>query len=367
MQTEIGSKNKEIVVGLSGGIDSSIALFLLKKYGWKPIGITLKLPVWEDKCNILRENVCCNKESLNRVKKVCNKLNVPYYIIDASEVFKRSVIKDFSQELKKGNTPNPCVICNRFVKYKVLFDFAKKRGIRYVATGHYARKRFNKESRKYELLVAKDRLKDQSYYLCLLPQKWLKYIVFPLGEYTKDEVYEIASKEGFDFLTSIRQSQDFCFVSEKSLDAFIRKVIRPKNGFILDKSGKVLCTHQGIPFYTIGQRRGIGLSGGPYYVIGFDVEKNYVYVSKNKKDLFKKEIGVCPYSMISGNKLKEPMRVDVCTRYHQKPISATLKPTEDENRIKIVFDSHIFSPTVGQFAVFYKGEICLGGGKISEV
>lgn len=362
---EDGTK-KKIVVGMSGGVDSTVALILLKKEGWIPIGVTLKLPVWEDKRNLLRENVCCTTQTIKMAGEICKKLNVPYHVLDGRSMFKKRVISYFTSELKEAKTPNPCIICNRYLKYKLLFDFGKKVGAKYVATGHYARKRFNKETRKYELLIARDNKKDQTYSLCFLPQKWLKYIVFPLGEYTKEEVYRMAEKEGMKFYQKVKQSQDFCFVAGKTLSSFIQEELAPKHGKIVDKSGKVVGEHCGLPHYTIGQRQRIRLHGGPYYVVGLDIAKNVLYVSKDKRDLLRTEILIEPYSFISGERLTMPIYVNLRARYHQKLVLALLKPSTKTGRLKAVLKQPISSPTPGQFAVFYKGQICLGGGRIVD-
>lgn len=352
----------KIVVGMSGGIDSSISLLLLKKAGWEPIGVSLKLSVWKDKNNKRRENACCTYDSLNIARGICKKLKVPYYIIDARNDFKKEVIDYFIKELKNKKTPNPCVICNRHLKFKKLFEVAKSVGAKFVATGHYARVEFNKKSKKFKLLKGKDKNKDQSYSLSFLPQEWLKNIIFPLGEYQKEEVYEIAKKEGFKFFLKKKESQDFCFIANKSYPKFLEKVIGQKRGLILDAKKNILGKHDGLHFYTIGQRKGIKIFGGPYYVTGFAKKKNILYVSKDKKDLLKKEIKVFPYHLISGEKLKKPVSAGVKTRYQQELKRALILP--DKKGLKIIFKEGISSPTPGQFAVFYEEDICLGGGEI---
>ncbi|MEM4736718.1 MAG: tRNA 2-thiouridine(34) synthase MnmA [Nitrososphaeria archaeon] len=360
------ASEQKVVVGMSGGVDSTISLILLKKAGWQPLGVTLKLPIWEDRCNLLRENVCCTAESIKTAQEFCKKVNVPYHIIDAREVFKKEVVGYFTSELKKGRTPNPCIVCNRYLKYKLLFDFGKKVGARYVATGHYVRKRFNKKTGNYELLVAKDKKKDQTYSLCFLPQKWLKYIIFPLGDYTKEEVYKIAQEIGLDFYLKTKQSQDFCFVSGRSIKSFIKKEIKPKPGKIFDKNGKFLGRHTGLSCYTVGQRKGIRLPGGPWYVIGFDRAQNILYVSRDKNDLLKNRLIIEPYSLISEEKIEKPIEVYLRARYHQRTVPAILKPSKKADQIIAVLKKPLSSPTPGQFAVFYKGQVCLGGGRIVE-
>ncbi|MBU4482075.1 tRNA 2-thiouridine(34) synthase MnmA [Patescibacteria group bacterium] len=357
---------KKIVVGMSGGVDSTMALVLLKKLGWEPIGVSLKYCVWKDKENLLRANVCCSTESFAMAKKVCKKLNVPYYIYDVSREFKSEVIEYFISELKNNKTPNPCVMCNPNLKFKKLFEWAKRHKIDYVATGHYARINNNK------LLIAKDKSKDQTYSLSHLPQKYLSKIVFPLGDLTKDEIYKMAKKQGFDFYLKTKQSQDFCFVAGKSMSNFLSKEIGQKLGEMQDKSGKVLGQHNGLHFYTIGQRKGIKLAGGPYFVIGFDVKKNILIVSKNKKDLLSKLVVLSPVHFINPvQSTRDKFRARVKIRSQHKSALATIKPHLDPllNRrgrkaVELIFDKPQVAITPGQFAVFYQRNICLGGGNI---
>lgn len=356
-------KGRKIVVGMSGGVDSSMSLLLLKKQGWQPIGVSLKLPVWQDKANLLRENICCTTQSLGIAKRICQELNVPYHIIDVRPEFKKQVIDYFVKELKNHRTPNPCIVCNQRLKFKELFRFAKKIGASHVATGHYARVRENKKTGLAELLVAKDKNKDQTYSLSFLPQKWLKKIVFPLGGYTKEKIYKLAKKEGFEFFLKKQESQDFCFVAGKSLGAFLKGRFGEKLGEVVDEQGRVLGRHRGLHFFTIGQRKGLGFSGGPYYVKEFDVSKNRLLVTKDPQKNTQKEIILSPFHLTSGQPLKKKRKVKVKTRYHQPLVEATLVPLS-KGKLKLVLKKGLAMVTPGQFAVFYHGNICLGGGRI---
>jgi len=377
-------KKQKVIVGLSGGVDSSVALLLLKKGGYEPIGVSLRYSVWGDKKNILRENICCSKESLRIAKGICQKLRVPYHIIDAKINFKERVIGYYLSILKEGRTPNPCLVCNRFVKFQELLNFAQERGIKWIATGHYARIRKNPQTGLYELLKGKDPDKDQSYFLCLLTQKQLSRIIFPLGEYTKKKVYQIAFQEGFDFFRKRKQSQDLCFVARQSAPYFLRKELGLQPGEIVDKQGRILGRHQGLYFYTIGQRRGIGLSGGPWWVIDKDREKNQLVVTNQENDplLFRKEVILSKVHFVSGKfPSKRIIKVEAKTRFTQPLASGKLalslaknngknqkkspssKPEEDL-LVKLIFDKPQKAVTSGQWAVFYQKDVCLGGGEI---
>jgi len=344
---------------MSGGVDSSMALVILKEQGWKPIGVSLKYCVWQDRENLLRENVCCSRESFTIAKKVCQKLDVLYHIFDASTKFKKEVIDYFTKELKENRTPNPCVICNRHLKFKMLFQWAKEHNIDYVATGHYARTKKNPKTNKYELLKAQDKEKDQTYSLCLLPQKWLKNIILPLGDYTKEEIYKLAKKNDFKIFLKRKESQDFCFVAGKSLPNFLSKKLGEKIGIIKDKKDNIIGEHRGLHFYTTGQRKGINLPNGPYYVTGKDIKKNILIVSKNKKNLLSKEAILSSYHLISGKKLLKPIKIKAKIRSQHKSAKAILTP-----KGKLTFNQPQFSITPGQFAVFYDESTCLGAGMI---
>lgn len=357
-------RNEKIVVGLSGGVDSSMALVLLKKQGWQPIGVSLKYAIWKDPRNLLRENVCCSAESFRIAESICQKLKVPYHILDVSEDFKKEVIDYFISELKNNRTPNPCIICNRYLKFKKLFEWAQAHKVKYVATGHYARLRESPDRGKYEFLVAKDRNKDQTYSLCFLPQEWLGNIVFPLGGYTKPEIYQKAKEADFEFFLKRKESQNFCFVAGgKSLRCFLEKEIGKKPGPIKDSQGNILGEHQGLHFYTIGQRRGLGLPGGPYFVKDFEERKNLLIAAKNKKELLKSVAFLSPVHFISEEFPKRKINITAKIRYRQPLAKATLLPLS-QGKIKLVFDRPQRAITPGQFAVFYKKDVCLGGGKI---
>ena len=362
------NNNRQVVVGLSGGVDSSVSLLLLKQQGYQPIGVSLKYAVWQSKKNVLKENVCCSSESLGIAKKICQQLKVPYYIVDCQLDFKEKVMGYFLSVLRDKKTPNPCLVCNRLVKFNKLFEFAKEKGAQYVATGHYARVKKSQKIGDYELLKGKDKKKDQSYFLCLLKQSQLKDVIFPLGNYTKEKVYQVAKEEGFAFFTKKKQSQDLCFVSQRSIPFYLEEEIGWQPGEIIDKQGNALGQHRGLHFYTVGQRKRIKLSDGPWWVVGFNKKKNQLIVTNKENDpaLFSQTVIVADVHFISGQAPPQIIKVQAKTRFNQPAASAKLYPLPNNN-LKLVFDKPQKAVTPGQWAVFYDSEICLGGGVIERM
>jgi len=355
--------SKKIVVGMSGGVDSSMALMLLKKQGWDPIGVSLKLAYWKNKDNVLGANACCTAESLDIAKEVCKKLDVPYHIYDVSKDFKKEVMDYFLSELKNYKTPNPCVICNRDLKFEKLFEWAHKHNIKYVASGHYAKIKFNSKTKKYELLKPKDITKDQTYTLSLIKQKWLKYLVFPLAKYTKKEVYRLAKNNDFEIFLKKKESQDLCFVSSKALPKYLENKIGIREGNFIDDQGKILGKHKGRHFYTIGQRKGLNL-GVRYYIKDYDIKKNNLIVTKDPKSIGNKELVVSPYYFISEEVPKKKMKVTAKVRYSQPLAKAILYPPK-RGKMKVTFKVLQDYIVPGQFCVFYKGKVCIGAGVIN--
>lgn len=356
-------KGRKIVVGMSGGIDSSISLILLKKSGWNPVGVSLKFGTWENSCNNARENSCCTDKSIKTAQKVCKKYGCKHVVLEVGKNFHEKVIKYFIKTLKSAKTPNPCIICNRYLKFLELFNYARNNNIEYVATGHYAKITKSKKFNGYFISKPKDKKKDQTYYLALLPQKWLPNIIFPLSDLTKEEVYKMAVEEDLDFYLKLEQSQDFCFVSEKSLQSFIEKEVGVKEGLIKNKQGKALGKHKGLANYTIGQRKNIGLSGGPYFVVEKNVKTDELVVSTKKSDILRKEIvmGNCMFA----NKSFEGKALDVKAkiRYQHKPAEAVIKP-DGKTEYKLLFNKPQLAVTPGQYAAFYIGNLVIGAGEI---
>lgn len=355
---------KKIVVGMSGGVDSSMSLVLLKKAGWDLVGVSLKLASWEDKRNCLSENVCCTSESLEIARDVCKKLKVPYHIYDVSGDFRKEVIGYFVKELRAKRTPNPCMMCNRRLKFKKLFEWADQHGIRYVATGHYAKTVRNPKTSKYELRRPRDSKKDQTYGLSFLPREWLSRIRFPLADLTKEEVYKYAQGNGFKIFLKRKESQDLCFASRKAMPLMIEEKLGKKQGNIIDSEGRVLGKHNGLHFFTIGQKKGLKLPGR-YFVKGFDVKKNIIIVTQDRSEICAREVLLYPFNLLVPLLTKSIM-VKAKTRYRQRLSDATFYPAVN-GRLKVVFSKPQEAITPGQFCVFYKGKTCLGGGMIREI
>ncbi len=362
----MGNKKSKVVVGLSGGVDSSAALILLKKQGFQPIGVSFKYAAWQDKRNKLRENACCSVKSFEIARSVCQRLKIPYHIIDDRQAFRKKVMDYYLSVLRDKKTPNPCIICNRLVKFEKLFKLAEKFGAEYVATGHYAR--IKKSGQRYQLLRAKDKNKDQSYFLCLLEEKQLKRIIFPLGNYQKQEAYQIAEKAGFDYFKKLKQSQDLCFVSRGAVPVYLKEKLGTEPGEIVDLEGNFLGKHQGLYFYTIGQRKGLNLPQGPWYVVKFDRPQKRLVVTNRKDDpvLFVRDLTLKKCHFISSEPPLKKSKVLAKTRFNQKLSIAYLYPL-GKNKLLLSFIKPQKAVTPGQWAVYYDKEICLGGGVIDSV
>jgi len=346
-------RKKKILVGMSGGIDSSVAALILKEKGFDVSGGFI---VFEEK-----NNRCCVIESKNRARRAAKAIGIPFYSFDFKKEFKGRIISRFIDGYKAGITPNPCVDCNKEIKFGLFLDKALALKFDYVATGHYVRKRKMKGTGKFMLLKGKDENKDQSYFLWKLNQKQLKRILFPLGNYTKEETRKKAAEFNLPNLDA-KESQEACFL-KNGLFSFLKDKIKTKEGEIVDIKGKKIGKHQGVHFYTLGQRKGLGLPGGPYFVVGKDASRNLLIVSKNKKDLFGKELIAAEVNWIDSVGKKEKIKAKVKIRHHHQPAAATILKINNR-KCKIIFNKPQQAITPGQSVVFYKRKKLLGGGII---
>ncbi len=353
---------ERIVVAMSGGVDSSAAAALLQKQGFEVIGITMCFPAYGQNLagSNARKPSCCGLEAIDDARRVAYKLNIKHYTINLQKALRDFVIEDFLQEYLNGRTPNPCVRCNQFIKFDILLKKAMMLGAKFLATGHYAR--IVKKNEGYQLKKAKDLKKDQSYFLYRLSQWQLKNIIFPLGNYTKLEVRRLA--KNFDLPVADKiSSQEICFLPEADYRAFfkgeVRQNIRP--GLIIDQQGNILGRHQGIAFYTIGQRQGLGIAkGSPLYVTKIDARNNQITVG-TKKDALRSEFFIKQPHFILGP-IKKKVALKVRIRYNHKETLAKVIPIQDKFKVK--FATAQFAITPGQSAVFYDKDTVLGGGII---
>ena len=355
------AENKKVMIGMSGGVDSSVAAFLLQKESFEVIGATMKLYNNED-IDFVSEKTCCSLDDVLDAKSVCARLGIRHYTLNMTDDFKKEVIERFISAYQNGFTPNPCIDCNRYMKFSKMLHKAQELDIDYVATGHYAR--IEKQGDRYILKKAVDLSKDQSYVLYSLTQEQLKVTKFPLGNYTKQQVREIAEENGF-INARKHESQDICFVPDGDYSKFIEYYTGKTYpcGDFVDMNGKRLGEHKGIIRYTIGQRRGLGLAlPASMYVVEKDVDNNKVILGFND-DLFKKEVNVKNISFTACDGLDKPERLCAKIRYNQKEQPATITQT-DENHFTIVFDEPQRAITKGQAAVLYDGDTVVGGGTI---
>lgn len=355
--------NKKAVIAMSGGVDSSVAAYLISEQGYECIGATMKLYNNED-IGISKKHTCCSVEDIDDARSVAFSLDIPYYVFNFSSLFKETVIDKFIQAYENGATPNPCIDCNRFLKFEKLFLRAKEIEYDYVVTGHYARIEYDSVKNRYLLKKAVDNTKDQSYVLYCMTQEQLKHTLFPLGSMQKNEVRKIAEANGF-INADKHDSQDICFVQDKKYYDFIEQYtgkIYPEGDFI-DLNGNVLGKHKGIIRYTVGQRKGLGLSlSSPVYVLSVNPEKNTVTIGK-EEDLYTKTLIAKNINLISEKRLVDPVRLKAKVRYQHPEQWATVCQTDD-NTLKIDFDEPQRAVTKGQAVVLYDNDIVVGGGVI---
>lgn len=346
----------KVVVGLSGGVDSSVAAAALHHQGYGVVGVTLWL--------MKGKGQCCS-EGMVDAAKLCEFLGIPHHVVDSRDLFQENIIDYLVTGYSDGITPLPCSQCNKAVKFTPLLNYARQLGIDKIATGHYARIRYDEQTGRYQLLRAVDRTKDQSYFLYDLEQEILSQVVFPLGEQPKTETRRIAAEFGLHTADK-PESQDLCLVEVNgSMRAFLDKYITPQTGNIVDKSGNVLGQHEGVHHYTIGQRKGLGIAHSePLYVLELDAGRNRVVVG-DRSEAQDPDCTVNRVNWVSIEPPTTPIHAEVQIRYRSAAVPAMVIPIE-HSRVRIIFDEPQFSITPGQAAVWYDGEVLLGGGIIEK-
>ena len=349
-------QNKKVLLGMSGGVDSSVSALLLKKEGYDVIGTTLEL---------FAGSSCCNIETYIDAKNVCNSIGIPHFTYNCKEQFKNYVINDFINCYSNCKTPNPCIECNKYMKFGYMWDKAEELGCNYIATGHYAKTEYSEKYNRWVLKKSKAGRKDQSYVLWNIPKELIEHVLFPLADFEdKEQIREIARKNNLK-VANKPDSEDICFVPDGNYKKFLENNsdIKPKKGNIVTTKGEILGKHNGLYNYTIGQRKGLGISyKEPLFVVGFNKEKNEVIVGV-KDEIYKKEMYVTDINLLLFDEIKEKMKVNVKTRYSSKEETATIQMI-DNNTMKVEFENPVARITPGQSAVFYLDDIVVGGGKI---
>lgn len=364
MKNKSGKLKKRVLLEMSGGVDSATSLIFLINCGYEVIGLSFLFPKYES---------VGNTSDIEIARAVCKKFKIEHYIENCEESFRKNVVSYFKNELNKGKTPNPCVICNKEIKIKLGIELLKKYNADYIATGHYAKNVFNKKTKKYELQVARDKKKDQTYFLFNLNQDQLQKIIFPLENVKKKNLKKVLIKKNIEIFKNIKESNDFCyFPSEIKKRDFFKKNIKNEKGEILDINNNIIGVHLGLNNYTIGQRKNLDIKGSSaYYVYNKDIENNKLIVCKQeeKQELGKNSLILDNVHIISGENI-DNIEILAKNRYAQSLKEAILEKINDKT-YKIIYKNPEFGITKGQFCVFYKKKlnkmICLGGGQISKI
>lgn len=360
---EVNLEKKKVVVGMSGGVDSSVAAYLLKEAGYEVIGVTMQ--IWQDEDTARQEESggCCGLSAVDDARRVANALGIPYYVMNFKNEFKDAVIDYFADEYLKGNTPNPCIACNRYVKWESLLKRSLDIGADYIATGHYARV-IKLENGRYALKKSATSAKDQTYALYNLTQYQLAHTLMPVGEYTKDEIRQIAGNINLR-VANKPDSQEICFIPDHNYAGFISEYTgkEPQEGNFVTADGKVIGRHKGIIHYTVGQRKGLNLSmGHPVFVLAIRPETNEVVIG-NGDEVYSNTLYAGNLNFMSIEDLEGEMLVDAKIRYSHKGSKCTIRKV-DKDKVECVFTEPQRAVTPGQAVVFYQDDIVVGGGTI---
>ncbi len=355
-------ENKTVVVGMSGGVDSSVTALLLKQQGYNVVGLFMKN--WDEKDG----GHCTAEQDYEDVRRVCNKIGIPYYTVNFTKEYMDNVFDSFLKDYEKGRTPNPDVLCNREVKFKPFLKFAKSIGADYIATGHYAQIKHCDD--KHYLLRAVDENKDQTYFLNQLSQTQLQDVLFPIGHLKKTQVREIANEYGL-VNANKKDSTGICFIGERKFREFLKGFIPAQQGQLMTLDGKVVGKHEGSMYYTIGQRKGLNLGGikgeeGRWFVVKKDIKNNIVYVSHNEDLLLSSELIASNFNFIPQIPQDKVFKCKARYRHRQPLFDVQVQILENGN-VKVLFDTPQRAVNEGQFVVLYDGELCLGGGYIDCV
>ncbi len=355
--------NKTVVVGMSGGVDSSVSALLLKEQGYNVVGLFMKN--WDEKDD---RGQCTAEQDYEDVRRVCNKIGIPYYTVNFTQEYMDNVFDSFIKDYEQGRTPNPDVLCNREVKFKPFLKFAKSIGADYIATGHYARIRH--ENDKHYLLRAVDENKDQTYFLNQLSQEQLKDVLFPIGGICKPQVREIAREHNL-ITADKKDSTGICFIGERKFREFLKGFIPAQKGNFMTEDGRIVGQHEGSMYYTIGQRKGLNIGGikgeeeGRWFVVKKDIKNNIVYVSHDESLLYRKGLTACNFNFIPD--VPTIKTFDCKARYrHRQPLFDVKVEIEADDKVKVSFKQPQRDINEGQYVVLYDDQLCLGGGYIDS-